>query len=227
MLTTISLYLMALQSAVTAMSIGTTSLDAANAVQKISSSLRQARSFQIVDTTANDAVDSTNTVVAVTRLHVVFPAAATNITVVSTSGGGTLTLSGTSAIFDRTTNGATLDFYRSDSQGNPAPSNGGYLWMQGTDNGAAVNRALVRTIAPEADAVQFIQPYAADGTTLSPNAVEISIVTSNNNGIAGTVSSHSTKGTTTLLTADMVYLRDHDPAGVTSAGAHGRTHIAN
>ena len=227
MLAMMSLYMMMLRTAATAVSIGTTSLDAANAIQKVTSSLRQAQSFQVMDNSTYDAVDSSGNVVAVTGLNITFPAAASSLSVVASSSGTTVPLSGTSAIFDRTKGGTTLLFYRSDSKGNPAPSTGSYLWMTGTDTGVTVSRALIKTISPEANAVQFIQPYMPDGVTPIPNAVEVSIVTANNNGTAGTVSSHSSRGSTTSLTGEQTYLRDHNPTGVTSAGVHGRTLNAN
>ena len=227
MLAMMSLYTMMLRVAATAVSIGTTSLDAANAIQKVTSSLRQAQSFQVMDNSTYDAVDSSGNVVAVTGLNVISPAAASSISVVVTSAGATVPLSGTSAIFDRTKTGTTLLFYRSDNKGNPLPSTGSCVWMKGTDTGVTVNRALIDTVSSEATAVQFIQPYMPDGVTIIPNAVEVSIVTANNNGTRGTVSSHSTRGSTTMLTGDQSYLRDHNPTGATSTGAHGRTLNAN
>ena len=190
----LSLFVVMLRTATKASSLGTTSLDAANAIQKISMSLRQARSFQLLDNTTYDATNSMGAIVAVTGLSVVAPAGGPTISVVATNTGNTIALSGSSTIFDRTADGATLTFYRSDAAGRPQPSTGGYLWMSGTENGTAVSRAIVRTIAPEADAVQFIQPYQTDGTTPIQNAVEISLVTSSNGGTAGTVSSQSSNG---------------------------------
>ena len=222
-----SLYIMMTKTAAKAVSIGTTSLDAANAIQKVTFSLRQAQSFQVMDNATYDAVDGSGNVVAVTGLTVTFPAAASALSVVATASGATVPLTGASAIFDRTAGGSTLLFYRSDSKGNPAPSTGSCLWMTGTDMGVTVNRALIKTVSPTATAVQFMQPYMPDGTTPIPNAVEISIVTANNNGSAGTVSSHSTRGGTTTLTGEQTYLRDHNPTGVTSTGIHGRTLNAN
>lgn len=227
MLAMMSLYMMMLRTAATAVSIGTTSLDAANAIQKVTSSLRQAQSSQVLDNGTYDAVDKSGNVVAVTGLMITFPATAASLSVVATSSGTTVPLTGTSAIFDRTKGGATLLFYRSDNKGNPAPSTGSCLWMTGTDMGVTVNRALIKTISPEATAVQFIQPYMSDGVTPIPNAVEVSIVTANNNGTAGTVSSHSSRGSTTMLTGEQTFLRDHNPTGVTSTGVHGRTLNAN
>jgi len=232
MIASMSLFIMTLTAGKTATSIGSTSQDAANAIQKITSTLRVAESFSILDNSTYDAVVSGSTV-AVTGLQITYPPNSGTISAVTSTGGATVALSGSNALYDNTaynsaTNtGPTLTFYRSDINGNPAPTNGGYLWMSGTENGVAVSRALIRTVAPEADAIQFIQPYETDGVTPIPNAVKISIVTSSNNGVAGTVTSHSSSGSTSILTGDQVYLRNHVSTGVTSTGVHGHIQIAN
>ena len=223
-----ALFFMMLKTSATVVNVASTSLDAANAVQRVTSSLREARRFSLLDDSTHDATDTSGNVVAVTGMRIYYPAASASV-VVNTAAGGTstVTLSGTSAVYNRTADGVTLDFYRSDSSGTPAPNTGTCLWESGTERGVSVSRAIVKDISPETTAIQFIQPYLPDGVTPIKNDVKVVIVTGVYDRNTGNLSSNSTRGTKIALTGEHVYLRDHDPNGEYSGGSHGHSELPN
>lgn len=219
------------------------SVDASLAINRVTQNIRQAQSFQLmateggVSTYAADPNNAANVAVTAVRVYTPRPAPVVNITI--NGAAKALPNAGTNqpALLDRTTPSATgvdtrptLDFYRSDKNGNPLPSTGDCLWMTGTEDGQVIptqagkapGRALVSHIAPVWNAVQFIQPYMPDGTTPIKNAVVVKITCSYYSRINGNASSDSGKGGVTQLTGECVYLRNHDPSGVSSGGAVGK-----
>ncbi|MEO7715508.1 MAG: hypothetical protein ABIY70_04860, partial [Capsulimonas sp.] len=103
------------------------------------------------------------------------------------------------------------------------PNSGTCLWEKGIDQGVSVNRAIIKSVAPSLNAVQFIQPYMPDGVTPIANEVKIKIISAYFDPIRGYTSSDAANGNVTQLTGEVVYLRDHNPFGATSTSAHGRT----
>ncbi len=225
-----------------------TAMDAAKAVDRLSLTLREARRFEFMDngTTGPVPYQSTNmgnnpnysaTIsgtagagTIVTGIHIVQPAALSNVSlsVPTVSGYTSTAMSGAKALVDYRTDGTFLDVYRSDRQGHPAPTTGTCLWIRGTLNGDTVRtdsqadttkgidgKPLVDDIATWAGAVQFVQ-----GQT---NEVRIKIVTGKTYGVGKKLTSDSSKGGVTGLTAADVYLRNHDPSGVLANSAHGKT----
>ncbi len=208
------------------------SLDARNAIQRITSDFREARRFSLQDNTTYDATDANHNVVAVTGILITFPAAHAAVTVAKNAGGSSqvaLSSQNADALWDQSDGGALL-FYRANwkqpegTDGTANPNTGKCLWASGVENGAAVNGPVVTSIAPVLDAVQFIQPYipGSNPATPIPNEVKIKLTTSNYDPTHGTTSSDSAAGGVTQLTGECVFLRDHDQSGVTSNGVNGR-----
>ncbi len=222
------------------------SLDAANAVQRVANNLREAQAFELMDGpssvdgtnfgTAYDATDgSGNTIVTGIRLFSPgaytatgappngYPAGTVGVTVSGSSYVAALT--GTSAPWDHNKQGATLDIYRSDKLGNPQPSSGAYLWLKGTEAGQAINRAIVKTIAPQVNAVQFFQPHTNPADQASPligNEVQIKIVCAKFDLThGGSTSSDSASGAVSALSGDCTYMRDHTPLSAGDSGSNG------
>ncbi|MBC7806040.1 MAG: type II secretion system protein [Akkermansiaceae bacterium] len=224
-----------------------TAMDAAKAVDRISITLREARRFEFMDngTTGPIAYQSPTNVgnnpnysatlggsagdgTIVTGLHIVHPAKLPNISL-NVPSGSTFTptpMSGAQSVVDYRTDGGFVDVYRSDRSGRPAPTNGQCLWIRGTLNGATIatdsmaasgidGRPFVDDIAAWPGAVQFLQ-----GQT---NEVRIKIVTGKYYRAGKQVTSDSGIGAVTSLTANNVYLRNHDPNGVRANSAHGKT----
>ncbi|BDI32333.1 hypothetical protein CCAX7_43840 [Capsulimonas corticalis] len=227
MLGVMSLFITMLRLCASVNGASSSSLDAARGIQSVSDDLREARSFALMDGgtygTTYDAVDSTGNYVAVTGIHIVMPAANSSTSVKLTSGGSAQALTGGTSLWDVKNDGVSLNYYRSNTNGTPNPNTGTCLWENGIDQGQAVNRAIIKSVAPLPNAVQFIQPYMPDGVTPIANEVKIKIVSSYYDPIHGYTSSDAANGNVTQLTGECVYLRDHNPFGVTSNGAHGRT----
>jgi prepilin-type N-terminal cleavage/methylation domain-containing protein len=208
------------------------SLDARNAIQRITSDFREARRFSLQDNATYDATDAGNNVVAVTAVQMTFPAARPTVSVAKDVGGNQqVALPGPSAgaLWDRS-DGSALLFFRANWKqpegvdGTPNPNTGKCLWVRGVENGAAVDGPLVKSIAPTLNAVQFIQPYVpgSNPPITIPNEVKIKLTTASYDPVHGTASSDSAGGGVTQLTGDCVFLRDHDPSGVTSLGVNGQ-----
>ena len=209
------------------------SLDARNAIQRITGDFREARRFSLQDNATYDATDVNNNIVAVTGIQMTFPATRATVTVgEDVNANTTAALPGPSApaLWDQS-DGSTLLFYRANwkqpqgADGTPNPNSGNCLWASGTENGASVNGPIVKSIAPTLDAVQFIQPYVpgSNPPTAIPNEVKIKLTTSNYDPVHGTASSDSAGGGVTQLTGDCVFLRDHDPSGTSSVTTNGHT----
>ena len=204
-------------------------IDASLAIGRIAQSVRQAQKFDLMSpeegysTTYYAVNPASSSNIVVTGVRIYAPSTAASTTIVVGGASGNVTLAGANALADPKVTGATLDFYRSDINGNPAPGTGTCLWMKGTENGVAVNRALVKTVAPAWNAVQFVQPYSADGITPLPNAITVKLTCSYYSRINGNVSSDSGKGGVTQITGECIYLRNHDPNGVTSTGVQGKS----
>ena len=238
LLGTVSVFLLMLRLSGSVMGASLSSTDASNAVQRITGDLREANSFTLLDDGAHDGVDANGNTV-VTGLTITFPKA-----YVSTSSDGTVhyttgagaskgPLTGTDVPYNVTTqtdaNSSTVSFYRANYQqangadGTPNPVSGKCLWITGTENGVALTPGpVIKTVAPTADAVQFIVPRQPDGVTPIMNEVEIKIVSGQYDPIHGTVSSDSAAGGATALTGECVYLRDHNPSPALPGGANGK-----
>lgn len=201
------------------------SLDAANAVGRVTNSLREARTFTLMDGgafgTTYDAIDANGIYVAVTGIRISFPAPVTTVAV-TTPSTAAVALSGSDALWNRKGAGQTLDFYRANLDGTPNPRTGVCLWASGTENGQPVNGPVIKSIAPTLDAVQFIQPNMPDGVTPLANEVKVKITSAYYDPARGYTSSDSATQVTTELTGECIYLRDHSPTGATSTGAHGQ-----
>jgi len=208
------------------------SLDARNAIQRITGDFREARRFSLQDNATYDATDANNNVVAVTGIQMNFPGARPTVTVAKdVNANTTAALPGPSAgaLWDRS-DGSALLFYRANWQqpegadGTPNPNTGKCLWASGTENGASVNGPVVKSIAPTLNAVQFIQPYipGSNPPTPIPNEVKIKLTTSSYDPVHGNASSDSAAGGVTQLTGECVFLRDHDPSGTSSVTTNGR-----
>lgn len=236
--------MMRLCASVTAASF--VSLDAANAVQRVTNNLREAQAFELMDGpssvdgtnfgTTYDATDgSNNTIVTGIRLFSPgaytstgsppngYPAGTVGVTVSGSAYVAALT--GTSAPWDHNKQGATLDIYRSDKLGNPQPGTGAYLWLRGTEAGHAINRAIVKSIAPQVNAVQFFQPRTNPADSSSPlvaNAVQMKIVCAQFDLThGGSTSSDSAGGTVSALSGECTYMRDHTPLSAGDSGSNG------
>ena len=227
MLGVMSLFITMLRLCASVNGASSSSLDAAKAIQLVTDDLREARSFQLMDGgsygTTYDSFNSSGVCMAVTGVHIIMPAQNTGASVRLTSGGAAQQLTGGTSLWDVKTDGVSLNYYRSNPDGTPNPTTGTCLWETGIDQGASVNRAIIKSVAPSLDAVQFIQPYMPDGVTPIANEVKVKITSAYYDPIHGYVSSDAANGNVTQLTGECVYLRDHNPFGVTSTGAHGRT----
>lgn len=186
------------------------SLDAGNALQRMTGDLSEARRFSLLDNATYDATDINSNVVAVTAVQITLPAIRAASTVAkNASGSSTATLSAGNALWDQV-DGPTLLFFRANPDGTTNPNTGSCLWMRGTENGAAVDQAIIKTVAPTLDAVQFIQPYQSGTSSAMPNEIKIKLITAVYDPVHGTASSDSTTGSDTQLTGDCIFLRDHD-----------------
>lgn len=256
----IVMYAFSLRNAARITSSSFAAWDAATALDRVTLALREARRFEFMDngTTGPVAYQTpanpnnnpnyllhlqppqvVNSVDIVTGIHIVFPAARAGVSANLPT--RTASLTGADALADNHSDGATLDFYRSDPQGRPAPADGTCLWMRGTLYGSPVptdpnaapgidGKAVATDVAKVAGAVQFVQGQA--------NTVSVKIVTGaydiHTQSTVGTVAtgiqntngqmtSDNFGGGVTALTASNVYLRNHDPNGVTAAsGSHGK-----
>ena len=211
------------------------STDASNAVQRVTADLREADSFVLLDDAAHDAVDKNGHIV-VTGITITFPTAYVS----PLSGDGKIyyttganvskgPLTGADVPYKNGSPGATVSFYRANWKqpdgldGTPNPATGNCLWVSGTENGVALTPGpVIKTIAPTADAVQFVVPYQPNGSTRILNEAQIKIVSGQYDPIHSTTSSDAATGGATALTGDCVYLRDHNPQPPAAGGANGR-----
>ena len=216
------------------------SVDASLALGQITQTIRQAQDFELMDGTqavdgaafgsAFYAANPANAAqVAVTGVRVFAPANASSATIAVGGTSGNVTLSGTNALVNQEAVGQALDFYRSDDKGNPQPTTGKYLWMGKWGGGGGKpnsGRALVKSVAPQWNAVQFITPYMPDGVTPIRNVVTVKLTCSYYSRINGEASSDAGKGGVTQLTGECVYLRNHSNTGTTaSTGAKGKNQL--
>lgn len=108
------------------------------------------------------------------------------------------------SVMNRTNVGNSILFYRSDSQGKPAPSSGTCLWAYGSMNGAAYNQAIITSVASAANAVQFVRPNVSFSSEIA-----IKIVSSYYSPIHNASSDEATNGQlSTTLTGKCVMSRD-------------------
>ena len=226
--TNVFILMLRLSGSVTGASLS--SADAANAVQRITMDLREADHFALLDDAAHDAVD-TNGNTVVTGITITFPSQyASPITYTTGAGVSPPALTGTSLPYSIGTPGtATVTFYRANwhqsagADGTVNPTSGNCLWVTGTENGVTITPGpVIKTIAPTADAVQFIVPRLPDGVTPISNEAQIKIISGQYDPIHGTTSSDSAAGGATALTGDCVYLRDHNPVPATAGGSNGK-----
>jgi prepilin-type N-terminal cleavage/methylation domain-containing protein len=224
------LYIGVLRSSASVVNIVSTNGDAANAIQNVDLALKEARRFELMDGGTYGstylATDSNGNPAGVTGIHIVFPA---TFPVTAVVNGTNVNMPG---LMDIRRDGATLDIYRADQYGNPAPNNGRYLWAKGTLNGESLptqGRALTSMLAEWVGAVQFIQPYDPASHTPVRNRVQIKIVTGAYDRVRRQVTSEATRfdpnapsSQIFTLVGENVYLRNHDPNGAYSGAAHGR-----
>ena len=232
----VAVFLMMLRLSGSVVGASLSSADASNAMQRITGDLRESDHFSLLDDATHDAVDKNGNTV-VTGITITFPTPyvsplSPNGKIYYTTGAGVSKgpLIGVDVPYNvGNPSTTTVTFYRANWQqpnganGTPNPTSGNCLWVTGVENGVALTPGpVIKTIAPTADAVQFIQPYQPDGVTLIANEAEIKIVSSQYDPIHGTTTSETTLGGTTALTGDCVYLRDHNPTPPTSGGANGK-----
>lgn len=210
----------------------TSSQDASNAIQRISSDLREANSFVLLDDAVHDATDSQGNTL-VTGITITSPNPWKS-TITYTSGAGvSKALTAANNPYDLAakpdTTASVVTFYRANWQqaegadGTPNPNTGKCLWVTGMENGQAVIPGpVIKTIAPTPDAVQFIIPRLADGVTPVVNEAEIKIISGQYDPIHGTATSDSSAGSSTALTGECVYLRDHNPSPIVPGGTNGK-----
>ena len=223
-----TLYINMVRSGATVRSMTIVTADAGNAIGVIESALREARRFELMEGgtygTTYLATDGSGNGVAITGIRIIYPAYKSDVRVVTST--GNLAMSGTRALMDIRNDGAFLEVYRSDENGTAAPNTGNCLWARGTLNKVTLpvgGRILIKNVADVVGAVQFIQPYAPGSTTPLANQVRIKVTTSTYDRVRGSTSSEASKGKQTALTGEHAFLRNHDPNGVTSGAAHGKT----
>ena len=210
----------------------TSSQDASNAIQRISTDLREANSFVLLDDVVHDAIDSQNNTI-VTGITITSPNA-WKPTITYTSGTGvSKALTAANNPYDLAakpdSTASVVTFYRANWQqpdganGTPNPNTGKCLWVTGTENGQVITPGpVIKTIAPTANAVQFIIPRLSDGVTPVVNEAEIKIISGLYDPIHGTATSDSSAGSSTALTGECVYLRDHNPSPIVPGGTNGK-----
>ncbi len=198
------------------------SLDAATAAQRVIENLREAQDFVPVDASRNPVPDGSSG----SGLYICFPSAYKPVTV-GRGGGATVTLSATpaagppSAVYDTSSFTKNLYIYRSDGSGNPS-ENGTCLWIQGTENGAAVPSSVVNGVAvPGHSLVKTLDPASPSAVQFSkvmdtntppnvlPFRVQISISCSTPDTLHARTSSDSTAGDTVSMTGECVQIRNH------------------
>lgn len=209
-----------------------TSLDAANTIQRISADLREARRFTLPPGAIYNSQDSGGNLIAVTAIVITAPAARATVTATPNAGPNE-SLPGVApgksfpALWDRA-DGQTVTFFRANwkqsdgADGTANPNTGKCLWASGTENGQPINGPVIKDIAPALNAVQFIQPYDTNGNPI-PNQVKIKLTTAAYDATDGSTSSDSANGSVSQLTGECVYLRDHDTAGVTSSNINANS----
>lgn len=229
MASTTGIYLTSLRVGSTAVNQSVTSHDAATAILMVESALREARRFELMEGGAWGETylsrDAAGDPVAVAGVHIVYPAAQA-VSVVTNGSGATATLSGNNGILHNGGDGVSLDVYRSDAEGRPAPSDGTHLWAKGYLNGGPLPErgvSLCNNIATWCGAVQFIQPNTPGASTPLKNQLRLKVMTGQWDRLHKESTSDSTRGAVTSLTGEHVYLRNHDPNGASSSAAHGQT----
>jgi len=123
--------------------------------------------------------------------------------------------------YSRDTDGTDLYIYRANSNGTPNPSTGICLWEAGTDNGIAVNKSLMSSVATAPNAIQFQRPNT-NTFQVAGYEVDVKIVSGYYSPISGTDTNESTNGnTTTTLTGKCVLLRDCELDSTPHIGSGG------
>ncbi len=206
-------------------------LDAANAAQRVIEDLREAQDFVPVDAGRNPVADGTSG----SGLYICFPSAYKSVTV-SRGGSATATMSATpasgtpNALYDTSSYAGMVYIYRSDRYGAPSET-GTCLWIQGTENGAAVSSSvvngtavpghcLVNTLDPASPtAVQFSR---AMDTNMPPKVLpfraQIRLSCSKADTLHAQTTSDSTAGDTVNMAGECVQLRNHGSVPKTFTG---------
>lgn len=235
-----------LSGSVTSASLSST--DASNALQRITGDMREANSFALPGSSAYVGPlpatgTDTNGNLVVTGITIVSPvpyisSLSADGKIYYTTGANVSKgpLTGGNVPYNISSpNTQAVSFYRANWQqpngadGTPNPTSGKCLWAVGYEPGQdttqpPLNGPVIKTIAPTADAVQFIVPRQADGTQIA-NEAEIKIVSGQYDPIHGTATSDSAGGGTTALTGDCVYLRDHNPTPPSPGGSSGKVYF--
>ncbi len=223
------------------------SMDAAQAIDRLGLTLREARRFEFMDngttgpasyqknatTASNDnyfdsSIGTTDAEKIVTGIRIVHAAIRSDVSIKLP--GGTTSMSGSNALVNPHVDGGSLEVYRSDETGVPKPKDGTYLWMRGNLNGTAIptapsaapgidGRPLVDGIVKWPGAVQFIQ-NGADG-------VQIKIVTGRSyNAVRYATSDGRTsdisKAEVAAVAAANVKLRNYGPNASKNASPRGK-----
>ena len=190
--------------------------DAANVVQRVVRDAEEARWLALPGTYGwtspggaplNAFQTTDGGAVISTGVQLVFPTTAA-VTVQARNG---TALAVSPAPYDRSQDAPnSLWIYRSDGGGTPNAASGTYLWMYGTEQGQAVNRALVSSLSPSlADAVQFSRPLPAPQTL--PYQLEISLVSTYYSPLRQAQTSEIDSTTQeTYVVGKCVLLRDHE-----------------
>jgi prepilin-type N-terminal cleavage/methylation domain-containing protein len=250
LLGTVNLFINASRMAVDGMAQVYATNDAANTLQQLVQSTREAYNFALADdptdfaapngipassytsdfTTTNTSSGTPETIY--TGMLITFPPSAPATSVLLKAGAPSMTTfsqGNNDPLYYRSPTGSSaigsqILYYRSDTQGNPSPASGSCLWEYSiNDNGATFNQALIKTIAPDIDnAVQFVRPLTTANAVI-PNEVEIKIICSSYSAINGAATNEATNGKrTTTLNGKCVLMRDANlsPSGTIPTGGN-------
>lgn len=123
-----------------------------------------------------------------TGLYMVYPP--TRSLPIYSSSGASMTLSGTSQIYDQTQTLTTKSalIYRADLDGTPNPTSGPALWIKKYTSGSLTESfALSKKIATQWNAVRFVRPYAT-----RVDSLEIQMVTADKASGQSEINSNAT-----------------------------------
>jgi type II secretory pathway pseudopilin PulG len=249
MLGTVDLFIASLRGAVNSESLVFANLDAANALQNIVESTREAYFFQLPDESdfsppAGATAGSYETTMAVTGgsetictgMLVCMP----NATYTSATGlpiefNGTNSVTYQPTLYTRQqgpngqTSGQEIMYFRADPNGAPDATNGTCLWAQtvGDQDGSqpTINRAIISSLAGNIpNALQFVRPQTVPNglgvTSDIPYEVEIKVICSYYAPTGGGATNEVSNGEgTTSLDGKCVFMRDHELSSQNESGS--------
>jgi type II secretory pathway pseudopilin PulG len=241
LLATIELFIDALRNDVDSKALVFANLDAANTLQSIVESTREAYYFNLPDeanfTTPSGAMAGNyetttdvngNAETICTGMDVTFPNAVQVVSLQYDDGSvhNTPGFYSRDASINSLTPGTEIMYYRSDPNGTPDANAGACLWAYSlSDNGQTINRSLINTIATGLpNAIQFVRPQTVPNalgvTTSIPYEVEIKVICAYYAPTGGGASNETGNGEgTTALTGKCVFMRDHEASDNNESGS--------